>query len=251
LLTRLDDRLPEAPRVCDFGAYPGTTLRLLRQLFGYSPADLFAAGFAFDDDFVQALSALKVPLLEMEFDVRRPLTAEAHILNFPLMEYGGPFDIAICTEVFEHQMYPLSLLVGLNRFLNPGGTLFLTTNSASFLGGVLKLAVGRHDVEELARSHVLRDYPWRPHIRLYLREEIRQLLEMTGFDLLECDYFDNGNVYKGVKGAAISILRHVAGSIPHLRSHIWVTAVRVRDPEPTAKRALRTSLDRYGIKLIS
>jgi SAM-dependent methyltransferase len=248
LMVRLADDVRTGRDIIDFGAYPGTTLRLARRLpGGGGDARLAAAGFGIDRDFSEALEALDATFLKMEFDVRRPPDESAtHILTRPVPPEDA-FDVAVCTEVIEHQMYPLSLLVGVNRFLRTGGVMYLTTNSVSFIGDIVKLASRRHNVEALNRSHVLSDSAWRPHIRLYTLGELTRLCELAGFAVEEGFYFDNGNVYAGAKGLAVSVARGLARAVPHLRSHIWLTARKRTSPSSDALSALRRSASVYGL----
>lgn len=106
----------------------------------------------------------------------------------------------VCSEVIEHTLQPLALLLGCRRMLRPGGELLLTTNSASFVGDVLKLASGRHNVDTLERSHILVDHQWRAHMRLYLLPELRELLALCELTALEALYFDKGTCTLGPRG---------------------------------------------------
>lgn len=236
LLSRLKSALDSRASIADFGAYPGTFLRIARFL-GDGP--LAACGFGFDDRFRGAMDALSVRMVEAEFDVR---ACNSHILN---VEPVG-LDAAVCTEVVEHQMYPLSLLVGINRHLKCGGRLYLTTNSVSFVGDVLKLCAGQH-WEPLGRSHVLCDSAWRPHVRLYTLNELVTLLRMTGFEPDEAFYFDNGNPYRGIKGIAVSAVRSLASVVPHMRSHIFLASIKKAEPTLESLTVLHNNLSAYGL----
>lgn len=231
--------------ICDVGAYPGTLLRLLRRLPGGDRVRLGAAGLGFDDPFRRAMAELGVSLAESEFDVRATPAGVDHLLA--VTPDFGHWDVVVCTEVLEHQLQPLALLVGCNRLLHAEGAMVLTTNSASFIGDALKLLAGRHNVEALARSHVLLDDDWRPHIRLYLLEEILQLLELTGFRTERGSYFDGGNVYTGAKGAGIGTVRRIAGVVPRLRSHIVVEARRAGEPAPQTWQRLDQAFGAFGL----
>jgi SAM-dependent methyltransferase len=232
--------------VCDVGAYPGTSLRLMRALPGAGETRLAAAGLGFDPPFRAAMEKHRVELIEAEFDVRA-CPPGGHLLETPLADPAGDWDVVVCSEVIEHQQQPLSLLCGVSRMLRPGGTLLMTTNSASFIGDILKLAAGRHNVEALHRSHVLLDSEWRPHIRLYFREELEQLLDMAGLRVTESFYFDGGNVYRGVKGAAVASVRALAGVLPRYRSHVFLRATVQSAPTAQTLQRLRESFHQYGL----
>jgi SAM-dependent methyltransferase len=233
--------------VCDVGAYPGTMLRLLRQLPGGDRIRLGAAGLGFDPPFRQAVTALDVELIEAEFDVRATAPRVGHLLDAPLVPEDESWDVVVCTEVVEHQLQPLALLIGCHRLVRPGGSLILTTNSASFIGDVLKLLAGRHNISSLEQSHVLLDDTWRPHIRLYLLDEMERLLELAGFQTVRGRYFDNGNVYTGAKGTAIGMIRRTAGVVPRLRSHMMIESIKAAAPHAEALRRLGESFSAFGM----
>lgn len=219
-----DDIHDPSCTICDYGAFPGTTPRILRdKLFPSKDYKLLAAGFHFSSEFVNAMFARDIRVLEMEFDLRKcRKPGPPHILSGPFEQDSQ--DVAICTDVIEHQMYPLSLLCGINRLLKMGGVLYLTTNSVSFIGDICKLAIGLQNLEPLEASHVVHDDLWRPHIRLYTKRELIRLLAMAGFQIEYAYYVDNGNVFRGTKGAFISTLRAFTSIVPHLRSHIFIRA---------------------------
>lgn len=246
LLSRLSVDVTRGASIIDFGAFPGTALRIVRCLDKDHQVRLGAAGFLVSDAFSSALRALDTTFYNLEFDVRHVASGSTqHILTCPV---DSVYDVAICTEVVEHQVYPLSLLVGINRFLRPGGTLYLTTNSVSFIGDVLKLVAGRHNIESIEQSHVLSDTDWRPHIRLYSIPEMKRLLKMTGFEVREAFYFDNGSVYQGLKGFGIGVVRRVSGVLPYLRSHMFVTAVKRSEPTPEAFQRLYQIICQYNLQ---
>jgi len=243
---RLRPAIAAGASVADVGAYPGTTMRLVRALPGGRQTRLAAVGFSFDDDFRVAVSRLGAELVEAEFDVRALPVGVPHLLD---VRGEGEWDVVVCSEVIEHTLQPLALLLGCRRLLRPGGELLLTTNSASFVGDLLKLASGRHNVEALDRSHILVDHEWRPHMRLYLLPELRELLARCGLSALEAFYFDNGNVYTGAKGAATGLIRCVAAGVPRLRSHVFVRAVAAAEPQSVALRRTADSFRQFGLPL--
>jgi SAM-dependent methyltransferase len=233
--------------ICDVGAYPGTLLRLIRRLPGGSSVTLGAAGLGISGPYREALDALGIAAFEAEFDVRATDSGIPHLLELEAAATGD-WDVVVCTEVIEHQLQPLSLLVGCHRLLRPGGALVLTTNNAAFIGDALKLLAGRHNLNALEHSHVLLDDLWRPHIRLFLLTEIVQLLELAGFVIDEATFFDNGNVYGGAKGVAIGAIRRATGIVPRFRSHLFVRATKSTDPSPAAWRRLDESFASFGLR---
>jgi len=241
---RLRPAVAAGAAIADVGAYPGTTMRLVRALPGGERPRLAAVGFSFDDGFRAAVDDLDAELIEAEFDIRALPEGVSHLLD---VEGAGGWDVVVCSEVVEHTLQPLALLLGCRRLLRPGGELLLTTNSASFVGDVLKLASGRHNVEALDRSHILVDHEWRPHMRLYLLSELDRLLELCGFSTLEAFYFDGGNVYAGPKGAAIAAVRTVASCVPRLRSHIFIRAVAGSEPQAAALQRAAASFRQFGL----
>jgi hypothetical protein len=230
---RLTPLLRDAASLCDVGVYPGTAPRLLRSVPGGERLRVTGLGLGFTPEFRAAMAEIDVCLHEVELDLRDPPPGACHVMDCSVAELGGPFELCLCTEVIEHQMHPVSLMLGLSRLTRPGGTVVMTTNSVSFVGDLAKLALGRHNVEALERSHVVADHDWRPHIRLFTAEELRVLFGLAGFQVLEARYFDNGNVYAGAKGVGMATLRALAGVLPHLRSHILVVARRDGDPDPS------------------
>lgn len=249
-LSALSVHVRRQESMIDFGAYPGTLLRLLRMMRGGAGIHLTAAGFGHSAEFLDAMQQLRVSVLEMEFDVRYPIHSNLkHILSYPA-EQGQLYDVGICTEVLEHQIYPLSLLAGINRFIRTHGSLYLTTNNVSFIGDILKLVTGRHNVEDITRSHVLTNSLWGPHIRLFTLPELELLVQMAGFEIKDGCYFDNGGhggIYSGMKGMVNSGVRLLASAIPHLRSHIFISATKVSPPSDETMSILRQAIDMYNL----
>jgi|GEM_PF-5845453 len=250
ILKSLSPHTDRKESLIDFGAYPGTLLRLLRSMPGGEETHLAAGGFGYSLEFQNAMQQLKVPIFEMEFDVRYPLySGLKHILSHPVGKCQL-FDVGVCMEVIEHQMYPLSLMTGMNRFIKLGGSIYLTTNSVSFIGDIIKLVLGRHNVEEIQYSHILNDNKWRPHIRLFTLPEVELLLQMAGFRTEKSYYFDSGGfggIYTGIKGMSNSSIRIVAKVVPRLQSHIFVAATKMGPPSEDAISIIKSAFDIFNL----
>jgi SAM-dependent methyltransferase len=97
--------------------------------------------------------------------------------RFPFSD--GTFDVVLFCEVLEHLLEdPLFPLREIQRVLNPGGTLILTTPNATRLENVARL---------LAAENIHDPYsgygPYGRHNREYTLKELKLLLEHAGFQL--------------------------------------------------------------------
>lgn len=100
---------------------------------------------------------------------------------------AGHFETILACEIFEHMLHdPMHMLVEMNRVLEDGGTLILTTpNVASFT------AVARI-LEQSANPQLYSKYPYPhgefadteiPHVREYTPLELREAVESAGFEV--------------------------------------------------------------------
>jgi SAM-dependent methyltransferase len=103
--------------------------------------------------------------------------------NYNLEEDELPaerFVVVLCCEVIEHLTRdPLRGLATLNRSLEPGGTLVLTTPNACRLPVVVNARAGVHAAGDQYSAYG----PYGRHNREYSPVELRQLLEHAGFDV--------------------------------------------------------------------
>jgi SAM-dependent methyltransferase len=81
----------------------------------------------------------------------------------PLPFDDAAFDLVLCAETVEHVRDVQLLLSESRRVLRPGGTLALTTPAS--------------------RALVRPPHPLSPHLRLFTRRSLGQLLEELGFDV--------------------------------------------------------------------
>jgi SAM-dependent methyltransferase len=93
------------------------------------------------------------------------------------------FDIAACVEVLEHLFDPRATCDEVRRVLKPDGLLIVTVPNIAFWRTRLELLGGRWNPggdDRGARE------PWRsPHIRFFTVPKLRELLEVTGFSVVE------------------------------------------------------------------
>lgn len=106
-------------------------------------------------------------------------TLQANLMEFRSTE---PFDGVIMGEIIEHVAFPKDLLQTARANLKSGGMLFLTTPNGDEFGQPLPTYRQVTNIEEL----IPRQFHWGDHLFLYTEDELRELLEEAGFELLQC-----------------------------------------------------------------
>jgi SAM-dependent methyltransferase len=92
-------------------------------------------------------------------------------------------DWALCLDVLEHLVAPLSLLTELHRVLRNRGKLIINVPNHFDLSGRLKLLFGSSlDVHRFYPDH----HDWdNPHLRFFTHPGILQLVKRSGFHLVD------------------------------------------------------------------
>lgn len=103
------------------------------------------------------------------------------------------FDAVILSEVIEHLNFnPLPVLQEINRILKKDGILYVTTPNQVNLMNRIKIILGRSIRNSISDSVTQLDQTKHTicgiHWREYTLEELIQLLEITGFTLLDYTY---------------------------------------------------------------
>jgi SAM-dependent methyltransferase len=177
ILRYILDHTPEkgpAPRVLDVGAQIGAMAIYAQQL----GCRMAAVDYGYFTNIYAAIAA------EHGVDYR-----ECDVASSALPFADDSFDFVTYMDTIEHHSFsPKRVLRDIWRVLAPGGRVLLTTpNHASIYNRVLLLA-GKsvndgfsHYFENCANESV---YPG--HHREYIRKELREALEGTGFRVDEC-----------------------------------------------------------------
>jgi SAM-dependent methyltransferase len=111
------------------------------------------------------------------------------------------FDAVLLGEVFEHILnHPLGLLQEIRRLLKPDGVLILTTPNPATLANAIRFIRGSYS---LWGTH---DFAVCPkmvdgtiidkgeiHYREYRQDELRKLLHVAGFDVVEASFIATGS----------------------------------------------------------
>jgi len=178
LLKTLEITPPGGPgdRILEMGAYLQIT-PALRSKLGYGYVRGCYYGPAGTTDHRSVVSTGGEPF-ECEIDL---FNAEKDPFPYP----DESFSTVLCGELIEHLTEdPMHLMSEVNRILKPGGHLVLTTPNISSLRGIAAILVGYHPgvFSAYIRPGAEGEVEAR-HNREYTPQELRQLVENSGFTI--------------------------------------------------------------------
>lgn len=209
-------RLPEGGKIIDFGFFPGTLLRQLKELLGDKIRG-YGSGLKVDKDFEKYVAPFVEQCIYMELD---PFYAQPRDdIRVPIDDES--MDAAILTEVMEHLISPLDMLSETARVLRKGGLFFMTTPNVSHVGAVFKLLIGRSNYERLDRSpmYLIKD-EWRGHIRFYDKRELDTLASRHGLKLILHQYYNEkgwDSTLKDTSQQLVHLFKKLATIVPIYR----------------------------------
>jgi SAM-dependent methyltransferase len=210
----------------DLGPYPGTFLKLLRQMNSSKGLELFGAGLLASERFVKLMKEeAGARILEVNLDPKNPdLAGRRFNSEIPLEEES--IDYIHAGEIIEHFVNPAWMLEESLRVLKPGGGMIITTPNVSRIGNVFKLLTGSSNYARL--QPIGEQDPsdeWRAHFHEYAMAELADLLSNRGFRVLHSRYYncrDREMVVKNWKQMLIGLLKIPFYNIPHLREDIFM-----------------------------
>ena len=165
-------RLAPTGTVLEIGAAPCHMTALLK-LHGYR-----AVGVDIDPDRVGDL------IERFGLDVRR-----CDIERSPLPFADESFACAMLCETFEHlRIDPAFVLSEINRVLEPGGALLLTTPNVYSLPSFGRYLLGRSIADPVQEFGKLRGVGHMGHVREYSANEVTRFLKVSGFGVQGLDY---------------------------------------------------------------
>lgn len=251
VVAAIKQHCPDFRSVVDVGPYPGTMIKVLRHFFPQNFSYL-GVGLGFSPDYRDAMAGLGGECFETELDPDFVAASEAR--DWPVQDA----DCVLLLDVIEHLTNPTPCLDAINRSLQTGGKLVITTDNVTSFAYVYQMA--RRGISpniHPLRSSMFYRGDWRPHFREFSRDELAFYLEYSGFAVVEHRYFDReqgdysldqtGRTtrrrrYTGLRGLIQRIVLSVA---PHLRDHQIVVAEKQRDfadvvrerPQPTTSKS--------------
>jgi SAM-dependent methyltransferase len=162
----------------DFGSYPGQLQEVIYDIF---KVKFSLSGLHFSDDFKKYFSTYKV----LDFDFEKPLGKNS------FQQSKETYNISTAFNIIEHMEYPNKLLDNINYFTKKDGFLLLTTDNISTLKNILRMLIGgKSPNESLIKSKIFYSGEWRPHVRIFSKDELTFLLNYSGFRLIEHSYFN-------------------------------------------------------------
>ena len=176
------------PSAIDLGCYPGDIGVLLRKIYG-SSSKIYGCGLNFTDDFQTMALNYYDKLLYTELDPENPLGDKNTKTEIELPEKS--VDLIVAGEIFEHLYNPLHFISECSRILSEKGIMILTTDNLKYIGNIFGLLRNKSPFSELKNSHIFLKSEWRPHERLYFRDEIAELFRMYDLNVKEHFFFDN------------------------------------------------------------
>jgi ubiquinone/menaquinone biosynthesis C-methylase UbiE len=170
------------------------TRRLLKAMDGVINGSVLDAGCG-DGTFDRIICSHHPDLTLYGMDISRTAVSKAgrnqslkrlsflvgDVVSLPLKD--RMFDCVILVEVIEHVFDVTQLLGELKRVLKDGGKLFITTTDFNLLK---KMIVAVFLFERYF-------YPTNPHIRIFTRKSLKDILQKSGFKVLS--YRWNGSYF--------------------------------------------------------
>lgn len=212
----------ERGRALELGANPYFLTWLLRR---HTELDVELANY-FGDDRTEMEQSVSFGSVDGAADQWTLRSAHFNMENDPFPYADASFDVVLFCEIIEHLlMNPLHALAEINRVLEPGGVLILTTPNVARLGNVLSLVEG---------SNVFDPYsgygPYGRHNREYTRHELVHLLRFAGF-AEEVSFTADSRPESYEQHPLMSPLAPLLrGRLDDLGQYLFVRARRVRPP---------------------
>jgi SAM-dependent methyltransferase len=120
----------------------------------------------------------------------------SHLFNIELDRFpfgDASFDVVLCCEIIEHlTVDPLAALREIERVLQPGGVLILTTPNVNRLENVVRMVAGVNIQDPYSGYG-----PYGRHNREYNKHEVHLLLTYLGFEI---DCAESADVHENLSG---------------------------------------------------
>jgi SAM-dependent methyltransferase len=226
ILKKIGEYIDPNYKNIDFGSFPGQLQEIIFDTYNIK-FDL--SGLHFSNDFKEYFSKYKI----FDFDFEK--TAD----EFDFSEIKESYDLSTSFNIVEHMEYPNKLLDNINFFTKNGGILMLSTDNISTIKNIFRMIKGgKSPNESLIKSKIFYNGDWRPHVRIFSRDELYFLLNYSGFKVIEHSYFNlRAREYKLAKGGLVrnkksfrgKCLEYLENLFPFFRDHNFIVAKKIVD----------------------
>ena len=140
-------------------------------------------------------------------------------IEHPLEGGDGVYSTVVFNEVFEHCRLDLfTVMDNLQRLLEPGGLLILTTPNGFSLGNIWKFLVKQRSGPSLVSEWgKLKELGHMGHVREYTLKELSEFFEAAGFKVVSADYRRSFSTRKSLPVMAGKTLEAV---VPQIRKNL-------------------------------
>jgi 2-polyprenyl-3-methyl-5-hydroxy-6-metoxy-1,4-benzoquinol methylase len=208
----------------DFGSYPGQLQELIFDTF---KVKFNLSGLHFSNTFKEYFATYEI----LDFDFEKTLVDNS------FKKKKEAYDLSTAFNIIEHMEYPNKLLDNINYFTKKEGILMLTTDNISTIKNILRMVIGgKSPNESLIKSKIFYNGEWRPHVRIFSKDELFFLLNYSGFKVIEHSYFNlRARQYKLNSNALVRKRRSFKGSVlefmeylfPFYKDHHFIVAKKV------------------------
>lgn len=168
-----------------------------------------------------------------------------------ILKDGLPFaadqiDAVLFMEVIEHlPIYPERLMKDICRVLKPGGHLLLTTPNYANLFNLLAWIRGKEPENFAWYDNPSDDPTYAAHVNEYTTGELRRLLTITGYTVLDVRF---GNyIADPLKGAFAPLKKVLMKAFPYLRPTVLILAEKRTSTIEVTAHVSRPLQDRAGL----
>ena len=200
--------------------------------------------------FVTEVKNYHVECLDTEIDPNFPGSKETKQWN------ADNFDVCLLLDTIEHLVNPTFCLDKINKSLKVGGHILLTTDNISNFLYIIKMILrGESPNVNFILSSMFYIGNHRPHHREFSKKELEFLLNHSGFEIVEHEYFDrkqgeffieNKKLRKrrrlSFKNILVDSIKNLANLVPHFRNHQIILAKKIENiddikrMEPTSSK---------------
>lgn len=177
--------------IVDIGAYPGTLLRLLKEVC--NDKNIAGIGLAFNKRFTAMMNDAGIKLINCNLDPCVAFTEDERKIPTKIELKDSSASIVFFMETIEHIYNIENAFKEIHRILKPGGIIYCTTNNIADIRGIIRLLfLGKSNLDDDLSEASLLSSPaqWRGHVRYYSLKELAFLFEKFGFRIIEKNYLE-------------------------------------------------------------